>query len=249
MPLWLKKTYSAYALTLFALLIAGALLPYLAVRLLVPYRKKIRWIYRINAVVMHLWSPLTGMRFESVHADSVRKPGPFIAIGNHYSLLDMFACAHSLAIPGKPLVKRELLGVPILGWLFRMAAIPVDRGDAACRRASLERMEAELKQGVSLLIFPEGTRNRSEDPLGPFRDGAFRLSAATNTPVVPVLLLGARSLSHTDKLVFRPGKIVLHYLDPMHPADYGNDAGRLKQACYTAMETGLRQWDPYYQTK
>jgi len=244
----LKKVYSIYALVLFAALLFIALLPYILTKIFLPYNKQIKGVYVINSIVMHIWAPMTGFRFEIQGDNLFDKDESYVVAVNHYSLVDMLALAYGLGVSGKPLIKRELLKIPILGWIFAMASIPVDRRNKDSRRRSFENMVSEMNLGISILIFPEGTRNRTGKPLGDFKDGAFRLAVESGKPILPVVLLGHKDLSHPDHLLLRPGKVILQYLEPIHPEEQGSDIGRILKVCHDRMQEVIIQNDAYYQT-
>ncbi|MCP4125045.1 MAG: 1-acyl-sn-glycerol-3-phosphate acyltransferase [Bacteroidetes bacterium] len=244
----MKKIYTAYALVLFALILTIALIPYGFVRMLSPYHLKIRHIYAINAVIMRIWSPLTGFKCKVANESLVEKKRTYIVISNHYSMFDMLAIAHSLSIPGKSLVKRELLKIPIFGWLLSAAAISVKRSDKESRKRTMLLMEEDLGKGISLLIFPEGTRNKSGEALSDFKAGAFKLAALTGTPILPIVTLNTRDKSHPVSLAFEPAQITLQYLEPIDPAVYANDPEKMKNICYKNMEAAILQNDPHFKT-
>ena len=71
----------------------------------------------------------------------------------------------------------------------------------------MDHLKEVLKQGISILIFPEGTQNRSAEPLAPFYDGAFRIAIETQQPILPLVILGAGKLMPPKKIYIEPGKI------------------------------------------
>lgn len=250
MPWW-TKPYSVLALILFALLLVIAVFLYIPVRLFVPYKRQIAWVYGINKVIMTVWSPLTGNLFLSRNAQKADRSKTYIVIMNHQNIMDMFAAARLLKIPGKPLVKKELLHIPILGWLFAMAAVSVSREDRASRNASYRAMLTELKRGISILVFPEGTRNSTDRPLIEFRDGAFRMALETGVPILPVVVMNTRQKSVARTAWFRPGKVFLHYLDPVDPAEFSEreePVAALSDHCRLRMEEAILRHDPHFKT-
>ena len=114
---------------------------------------------------------------------------PCVVISNHASLADPFLLSY-LPFDLRFVAKDELFHKPLVGWLLRLAGdIPVRRGDPASAAAMASAAEATLRAGLSVMIFPEGTRSRSGE-LGAFRDGAFRIAIATGAPILPVALHG-----------------------------------------------------------
>ena len=149
--------------------------------------------------------------------------GPYIIVANHRSVLDIPLC---LGLPGPLLVRilarQSLFKVPVMGWYMRYSKhIPVDLGDPEAVRSSLKRCADTLSAGISLLIFPEGTR--SEDAtLGRFGRGAFRLSKDTGVPILPVVIYGSHKLMKKGQLmpdnIYHP--IELRVLPSVDGAEY-----------------------------
>jgi 1-acyl-sn-glycerol-3-phosphate acyltransferase len=116
---------------------------------------------------------------------------PYIVVSNHESNFDPFLLSY-LPWEMKYLSKRALFRIPVFGWSMAIVGdIAVDRGDKNSRGRSLEGCREVLRKKVSVLIFPEGTRSRTEDLL-PFRHGAFRLAIEEGVDILPVGLSGTR---------------------------------------------------------
>lgn len=112
-------------------------------------------------------------------------------------------------IPGefRPLAKKELLKIPVFGWIAQHAAVIVDRSSGESRKKSMDRLRKILLDGLSILIFAEGTQNRTKEILQPFKDGAFRIAIDTQEPILPMVLVGAGPLMPPGTLRIRPGNI------------------------------------------
>lgn len=112
---------------------------------------------------------------------------PYIIVGNHLSLLDVVFAAS--AIPDKPvhfMAKKELFKKGLMRkFVTKCQCIPVNR-DGNDLKAVMQAMKY-LKSGESVVIFPEGTRNKTEEVFLPFRSGATALSIKTKTPIIPVV--------------------------------------------------------------
>jgi len=116
---------------------------------------------------------------------------PCVVVANHVSVADPFLLAH-LPFDLRFVAKAELFRTPLIGWLLRLGGdIPVERGDRVSAVAMTDACVATLRGGLSVMIFPEGTRSR-DGALGPFRDGAFRIAVAAGARVLPVALHGTR---------------------------------------------------------
>ncbi|MCZ2394755.1 MAG: 1-acyl-sn-glycerol-3-phosphate acyltransferase [Chitinophagales bacterium] len=222
MSKWWKFPYSIYSIILLFALFSIVLPIYFLIKIFIPYSKQQIWVYRTNKILFLTWSAFTGFRYQIRGIEHIDPQQNYIAICNHNNLADLLASAYGIQVPGKPLVKKELLKIPIIGQLFVMASVPLDRKDEAARKKSLEIMKNELQKKVSLIIFPEGTRNRTPQPLKEFHNGAFILSKETNVPILPVVFTNIRSLSGTESVLIRPWRIEVTHLAPVFPNQYEN---------------------------
>lgn len=114
-----------------------------------------------------------------------------------------------MIIPGekRPLAKKELLKIPVFGWILRSAAVIVDRSSGESRKKSLDKLRRALAEGVSILIFAEGTQNRTKETLQPFKDGGFRIAIDTQQPILPMVVVGAGPLMPPGTIRMKPGRI------------------------------------------
>ena len=126
--------------------------------------------------------------------------------------MDLAAISFGLRVFAKPLVKKELTKIPGIGQLFSLMCLTVDRSDKESRYNSKVKMLSDLKQDISIVIFPEGTRNKSTEPLLSFFDGAFELAIEAQVPIIPVIQLNTRKLNPKSSILFRPGILELVHL-------------------------------------
>lgn len=194
------------------------------------------------------WIFLMGMKLKVEGLEAFEQRKDYIVVGNHSSSLDIFAMASGIPIPFKAMAKKELSKVPVMGFLFKVGCVNVDRNDAESRKRSVEQVKQELQQGFSILIMPEGTRNTSPKPLGPFKDGAFRIAIEMQVPLLPVVILNVRSLMpHPKMLIQSPGKIHVKFLEPI-PVEGLTEADlpELKKKVFDLLEQELLANDPYF---
>lgn len=113
--------------------------------------------------------------------------GPCVYIGNHYTLLDPVYPAATTWEGLHFVAKRELFSVPILGWAMRrVKAIPANR-DGNDARAMIDCLKC-LKNGEKIVVFPEGTRNKTKEEIRPFHHGAAAMAIKAKAPIVPIVL-------------------------------------------------------------
>ena len=124
----------------------------------------------------------------------VTMPVPHVIVANHCSYLDSIFVASLLADTHNVVAKAELLRIPILRtYLKKLGIIFVERATPAQRLVEVDRMKGALAQGLSLIIFPEGTFT-AERGLRPFHLGAFEIAVATGAPIIPITLKGTRAV-------------------------------------------------------
>jgi 1-acyl-sn-glycerol-3-phosphate acyltransferase len=196
---------------------------------------------RIGYFFLWLWSGifsiLTFIRYEFYGRENFRKGQSYIFVSNHTSFLDIPGI--TLIIPGqfRPLAKKELKKIPVFGWIAQAATIIVDRSSPESRKKSIDRLKKALKQGISILIFAEGTQNRTREVLQPFHDGAFRIAVDTQQPVLPMVVVGAGRLMPPGTINLRPGKIKI-FVDKEIPTNglTTKDIPELKQQTFERMK-------------
>ena len=158
-----------------------------------------------------------GSRVKLTGRDRIPAGRPVIFMANHQSYVDV-PVLFFVPAQFKWMADAGLFRIPVLGWAMAMAGyIPVRRGDARQGMRSLQKAEELLKEGISVFIFPEGTRSHT-GVLGRFQTGGFRLAAETGVPVIPVVVSGTRHLLPRGDWVFRWGtKIWIDVLPMVTP--------------------------------
>lgn len=164
-----------------------------------------------------------------------------VLVVNHQSLVDLLAMCF-LHHPVKYLGKQSVFDVPIFGWALRVAGeIPVERGDRTSGSQARRRITEWLERGVSVAVFPEGTRS-GDGSMGSFKPGAFQLAIAAKRPIVPVVLGGARDLLPKRSVVFaRDAHIRVRVLPPVStlglgPSDAADLARRVRESMLGALD-------------
>lgn len=145
----------------------------------------------------------------------------YVIISNHQSILDILL-ANCLRQDFKWISKIENLKVPLLGWYLRMAGyISVDRGNKESKEEMLEKSLDCLRNNISIMIFPEGTRS-PDGSLGFFKRGAFQLAIKANRPILPVVIDGSGNVLPKRGLIFKTGhSIRVEVFDPVFPESFG----------------------------
>jgi len=182
-------------------LLPGIVLPFFIGR-------KYTWIgYKFLWFWSWIFSKLTFIRYSFSGRENFEKGKSYIYVSNHTSFLDIPGLC--LTIPGefRPLAKKELLKIPVFGWIAQSAAIIVDRSSGESRKKSMDKLKRIKLEGLSILIFAEGTQNRTKEILQPFKDGAFRIAIDTQEPILPMVVVGAGPLMPPGTIRLKPGKV------------------------------------------
>lgn len=159
-----------------------------------------RWWAKIQLLV-------SGVRVKVKGLEYLAKKAPFIYMANHQSAYDIFALLSCLPVQFRWIAKKELFAIPVLGWAMRAANyISIDRSGRKKALESIERAANKIKGGVSVVIFPEGTRSR-DGSIQPFKRGGFTLALKSGVPIIPIAIKGSSDVMPRDSLRVRPGEI------------------------------------------
>ncbi len=194
----------------------------------------------------HLWADffllMTGIFHRNIYEVPHDRSKQYVFVFNHISYIDIPVILKTIRRQQfRVLGKAEMAKIPLFGFIYRSAAVMVERGDADKRAKSVIQLKAVLKKGISIVIAPEGTFNMTHKPLKEFFDGAFKIAIETQTPIKPVLFLDTYDRMHYGSIFsMHPGRSRSVYLDEI-PVDglVLEDVGFLKEKVYNIMEEKL----------
>jgi putative phosphoserine phosphatase/1-acylglycerol-3-phosphate O-acyltransferase len=161
---------------------------------------------------------LAGVRLRVTGEANAWSAWPAVFVANHQSAIDPIVVGAILRRDLTGVAKRQLRRNP--GFFLVGLAINVtyiDRDDPVHAREDVNRLAERLRDGTSVLIFPEGTRSASR-ALGPFKKGAFHLALQAKVPIVPIALRNTGELLPNGAMLARPGTADVAVLDPV-PTD------------------------------
>ena len=184
--------------------------------------------------VMRLWAHLflltTGTRVTVEGLDRLDPRASYVFTGNHISNIDIPVMVGRLPVSVRFLAKKELFAVPVLGGAMR--AIHIVRTDRKAgpmaHREINEQVSRVITAGLSLVIYPEGTRSRDAE-LMPFKKGAFRIAIDNGMPIVPVTIVGSERVWKPGSKLIRGGPVRLVIHEPVSTSGLTqNDIGDLR---------------------
>jgi 1-acyl-sn-glycerol-3-phosphate acyltransferase len=147
--------------------------------------------------------------------------------------------------PIRVLGKAEMGKIPVFGYIYRRAAVSVQRSSPEARAKSVATLKSMLRQNISVVIAPEGTFNTTHKPLKEFYDGAFKIAIETQTSVQPVIFLDAYDrLNYKSIFSLTPGRSRAVFLEEIEVDGYTmEDVELLKEKVYGIMEAALIKYD------
>jgi 1-acyl-sn-glycerol-3-phosphate acyltransferase len=161
---------------------------------------------------------------------------PAIVMANHESLFDPAVLMRASDEPLRFVAKKELSRMPVFGRaLTAMGHVFVDRSGAEEARRALERAAARIRDGNTVLVFPEGTR-ADGDELLPFKTGAFRLAVEARVPILPVGIAGPRNILPKGGGFRKTGDVALVVGEPIDTGDRADDLPELVATVRGAIE-------------
>lgn len=173
---------------------------------------------------------LAGIRLTVKGLENVPKDRPVLFIGNHRSFFDIIVTYPLMARPTGFLAKIELKKVPFLAWwMYFVNCLFLDRKD---NRQGLQVILAaidKIKNGISIVIFPEGTRNKEASQLDllPFHEGSFKVATRSGCPVVPMAISGTSAVFEDHMPWVRSVPVTVTFGEPIETAEL--DRARQKQ--------------------
>lgn len=178
-------------------------------------------------VVQKWWSPVLlwagGAKLEVRGLENLKKGQPYIFVSNHQSTIDIPTLFMAIPWDTRFVAKKQLKWVPMLGWYMWAAKfVFVDRSNHREAVRSLDEAGEQIRGGISIIVFPEGTRS-DDRKVHPFKKGPFALAMKARVPVVPVAIEGSGALMPKNSWQITPGPITVSIGQPIAPEHFEND--------------------------
>lgn len=191
-----------------------------------PMKKDISSLRIIQAIFRFLLR-IAGTKITVIGEENVPKDTPVLYIGNHRSYFDILLTYSRCPIRTGYIAKKEMLRYPLLSnWMKYLHCLFLDRKDIKQGLKTILAAAEKVKSGISICIFPEGTRNREpdEENLLPFHEGSFKIATKANCPIIPIALNNTAQIfeAHTPKVI--PCHVVLEYGKPIYPDQLDKEA-------------------------
>ncbi len=184
---------------------------------------------------MNIWLRMVGCPV-TIKGKEHFKPGKtYIVTCNHNSMMDVPLSSPFIPGANKTIAKSSFAKIPLFNFYYMKGGVLVDRKNEKSRRDSFEKMKAVLQKGIHMCIYPEGTRNRTTEPLKKFHDGAFKLAVNNGNAIIPAVIFNTKKAMPLNKtFYFWPHRLQMHFLEAI-PVD-GQTADQLKEKVFGVMK-------------
>ena len=167
---------------------------------------------------------LAGIELTVIGEENIPE-GPVLYIGNHRSFFDIvITYARCKNLTGY-IAKKEMLSIPLLRtWMKRLYCLFLDRENPKEGLKTILQAIDYVKHGISICIFPEGTRNKGEElSLLPFKEGAFKIATKTGCPIVPISMNNTAEIFENHFPKIKKTHVILEYGTPIYPNELDKD--------------------------
>ncbi len=178
-------------------------------------------------VARELWSPVLlwagGAKLEVLGKENVDPKRPTIYVANHQSTIDIPAHFLAVPVPFRYVAKSQLKWVPLIGWYLALAGhVFINRSNRSKAIASLDAAAAKIRGGVSIFLYPEGTRSTDGRTLH-YKKGPLGLALKARVPVCPVTIEGSGALMPKSTWNITPGPIRVKIGKPIDTTRFAED--------------------------
>jgi 1-acyl-sn-glycerol-3-phosphate acyltransferase len=161
---------------------------------------------------------ITGTRVRIQGLEHIEPEKSYILVSNHQSTFDIFALLGYLPIQFRWTAKAELFRIPFMGWaMSRIGYIPIERSSPKKAYRSMLRAAEVVRKGMSVIIFPEGTRS-PDGNLQPFKKGVFLIALKSQAPILPITIQGASRIMRKGDWRTYPGQVRIQIDPPIETA-------------------------------
>jgi 1-acyl-sn-glycerol-3-phosphate acyltransferase len=210
------RIWALWALILFVGTMIIFLIPFLLFSYFRPDPLKTKRFISYSRVWMGIFLYGVGCPLKIRGKETFEKGETYIVVCNHNSLIDVPISSPGIPGGNKTIAKIEMARIPVFNLLYKTGSVLVDRKNDASRRESFTKMKEVLDMGLHMCIYPEGTRNKTNQPLKHFHDGAFRLALMTRKRIIPAVIFNSkRALPASKPFFLWPQPLSMHFLPPI----------------------------------
>lgn len=197
-----------------------------------------RWVIR-----------LAGTKVIVLGEENIPKDSAVLYVGNHRSYFDIVLTYVRVPRPTGYIAKREMLRYPLLkDWMANLHCLFLDRDNIKEGLKTILAGVDKVKDGISICIFPEGTRNKVPDTFLPFHDGSFKIAEKGKVPVIPMTIVNSASIFEDHLPRMRRATVVIEYGSPVYISGLDKETRKKPGAYFNALiqETYFKNKAAYF---
>lgn len=229
------RVWALWGLISFVLTFLIIFIPSMLAYLITDPVKGQYYFIKVSKLWMDIWLPLVGCPVKVTGKENFIGTESYVIVFNHNALLDVPLSAPYVPGANKTIAKASFAKVPLFGLFYKRGSVLVDRKNEKSRIQSYEAMKTVLANGIHMCIYPEGTRNRTVEPLKQFYDGAFKLAVDTKKNIMPCVITGTKKAMPVNKFFYLlPTRLKMHFLPAVSAENI--TAKELKEKVFEAMK-------------
>lgn len=208
---------------------------YLIVLLVGVFNRRARDIMSLRLVqfAFKVVGVLAGAKVTYIGEENIPKNQAVLYVANHRSFFDIILTYKNCPDLTGYISKKEIKKIPLLNiWMMFLYCLFLDRSDIKAGLATIKEAINRVNNGISMCIFPEGTRNKVDGTLLPFKEGSLRIATKSGCPIVPMVIDGTSAIFEDHLPFIRPGKVTVTYGKPFYVKDLPEE-DRKHPAAYT----------------
>jgi 1-acyl-sn-glycerol-3-phosphate acyltransferase len=180
------------------------------------------WGFYPAKIWARLMCYLSFVRVKVHGKENIEKSQSYVFVANHQSMYDIYAIYGWISVPFKWVMKKELEKIPFVGRACKSAGhIFISRGQSKAALQCIDDAKKKLVDGLSVVIFPEGSRTY-DGTVGTFKRGAFQIASDLQLPIIPVTIKGAFEVMPRNSFIIHPGTIELFFHPTVNTNNYAN---------------------------
>ena len=202
----------------------------------------VNWAFRVVAF-------LSGTKDITVGEENVPKDKAVLYVGNHRSFYDIILTYPKVPRPTGYVAKKEMLKVPLLSvWMKYLHCLFLDRDNIKEGLKTILQAIEMVKSGISVCIFPEGTRNKTADTFLPFHEGSFKIAEKSGAPIIPMTIVNSAAIFEDHFPKIKKATVVIEYGKPIYLNEMSREEKKAIGSTVKAVieETYFRNKEKYF---
>ncbi len=190
------------------------------------FSKRLRDVISFHMVkgVFYVVTFIAGTKATIIGRDNIPRDTAVLYVANHRSVFDIILGYKYIPYLTGFVSKKEVKKIPFLSqWMWFMNCLFLDRDNIKSGLQMIMDAIAKIKEGISVFIFPEGTRSRVEGKMLEFKEGSFKIATKSGCPIIPVTFSNTSSLFEDQYPKVKPGHVIIEFGQPIYPNEMSKE--------------------------